>query len=379
MVGCSLTFSAGIMGGPKLKTENTTVPWRQKKGAVPQLADALPWGLLEMKDQNLISCNATLSRDLGLGTGEDWQEGQVAHAWSTLESKKLKAGDEIELIDGQTKRVPFRIESIKTTADGQRQCVMKCLAHHAALTKVADEQKTRLNLAARLALFGEISASITHDLATPLAVVLGLAEQLADQAHDKSFSASTVKICRKIEETTSRMLLLTRRLKNITRGLDEDPITRTPVAKLIQDALDFSRDKINQHGISILFTPPESSLTLDCRSAQITQMMINLINSAHSAIAALKEKWIKISVNDLGTMVKISVSASAENLTSEPKSLAIVPFPGTRPSLDSLDLGLTISHVIAKDHQGALTIGTDDQHTCIEVCLPKVQREGASI
>src|SRR5207253_4543410 len=88
---------------------------------------------------------------------------------------------------------------------------------------------------------------------------------------------------------------------------DEEPSAKISVQSLIDDAADLCHFRFQNHGIKLGKPSLDSSLVVDCRSHQIVQVLVNLMNNSFDAVEKLSEKWVSIEVQDRGLHIEIAI------------------------------------------------------------------------
>ena len=68
------------------------------------------------------------------------------------------------------------------------------------------------------------------------------------------------------------------------------------------------------------FEVETASLMCECRPFQISQILVNLVNNAHDAVAGQSGSWIKIQIRPSGEYAEIRVSDSGWARKPNPKS-----------------------------------------------------------
>lgn len=146
------------------------------------------------------------------------------------------------------------------------------------------------------------------------------------------------------------------------------------VNAIIEETLSLCREKFYNHGIQITVNIElELTYMVECRSVEISQVFLNLLNNSHDAILDLNEKWIKIDVKDSGEYVEVSITDSGSGIPKEIQDKMMQPFFTTKEVGKGTGLGLSISRGIIDSHQGKMYIDPNNKNTCFIIKLPKVQ------
>lgn len=138
---------------------------------------------------------------------------------------------------------------------------------------------------------------------------------------------------------------------------------------IIENTLPFCKERFTKNGVKLKLDCPQD-VSIPCRSIQISQILLNLLNNSHDAIGNLDEKWIKITVSELEENVEIIVSDSGPGLSEEVQNKLFQPFYTTKGNAGT-GLGLSISLGLANSHGGSLTY-RKAENTSFALILPKM-------
>lgn len=225
----------------------------------------------------------------------------------------------------------------------------------------------------RMAILGEMTSGIAHEINNPLAIILALTDKLKQNIDQNQFSEreDSLKRLEKIINTSHRIDKIVKSLKMFARDGARDPFQSTSVAKLVNESLELCFEKLKNREIELLVDNIDPNLEIDCRSAQISQILLNLISNSKDAVEKLEEKWIKVQVKDLGDCVRFSVSDSGHGIPPEISSRLTESFFTTKEVGSGTGLGLSISKTIIDAHHGQLYVDNDCPNTKFVFDIPK--------
>jgi signal transduction histidine kinase len=229
-----------------------------------------------------------------------------------------------------------------------------------------------------LASLGRMAAGIAHELGNPLAALHGRLEMLemrlgagkVEPAELRQFTASAM-------ATTERMIRIIRGMRTLARDASSDPLQSAAVGRLARDAAEFSRARLEKHGIELRLGTIDETLEVPCREAQIGQVLVNLLSNAVDAVADLAERWIEVAVADRRDHVEISVTDSGPGIPVPLRDQVMEPFFTTKDVGEGTGLGLSISRSILEDHDGTLSIDERCPNTRFVLSIPK-RRSGSA-
>ena len=136
--------------------------------------------------------------------------------------------------------------------------------------------------------------------------------------------------------------------------------------------MSLSNEKIAKGGIELRFREHDN-VEIECRSYQIVQVMLNLINNAYDAVLSDKSAWIEISYEVTGTRLIIKVTDSGRGIPEKIAEKIMQPFYTTKAVGQGTGLGLSISKGLVEDHGGTLSYNPKSPNTQFVLELPVSQ------
>lgn len=237
--------------------------------------------------------------------------------------------------------------------------------------KTLEDVSLRAANAAKMSSLGEMAAGIAHEINNPLAIVSGRVGQIkrmlemSDLVDKSKFSEELVKI----ENTVQRMAKIVYGLRTFSRNAETDAMVRTNVATIIEETLALCSERFKHYNVEVRVVC-ESTIQADCRSAQISQVVLNLLNNAFDAIDSLTEKWVEVKVAVNKGKIQISVTDSGKGIPPEIAAKMVEPFYTTKAVGKGTGLGLSISSGICQQHGGELKYDSSCPNTRFIIELP---------
>lgn len=235
------------------------------------------------------------------------------------------------------------------------------------------DQQEKLVAASRLSAIGEMAAAITHEINNPLGVILGRVEMLKSMLHDQPLDIpELMKVADTIEVTGQRIAKIIRSMKVMAHhNQEQEPAIKILVDSLVNDALDLCQYRFKNHGVVLKKTFIDQSLMVECRSHQIVQVLVNLLNNSFDAIQNLGSKWVAIDVRDQTNSIEIVVTDSGTGISPETQKKMFNPFFSTKSVQYGTGLGLSISQGILRQDGGVLEYDTHCENTRFVIKIPK--------
>lgn len=241
-----------------------------------------------------------------------------------------------------------------------------------ALRKREDELAAalrRIEEQDRLVSLGLLSASVAHELNTPLAVLAGSIEKLMETNPDSH-----------TQERLARMQRVTHRLRRISESLvDFSRVRKTqmePAAlrPLIEEAWTLvAIDEKSSHVEFLNHASPEHRVIGN--PDRLLQVFVNLLRNALNAIGAEVTGRIEVRTRreqrDGRASIVLTVEDNGKGIPAYVLPDIFDAFVTTRLDAHGTGLGLTVAEGIVTQHGGTIAASNRPQGgACLEVCLP---------
>ncbi|MBX3317257.1 MAG: hypothetical protein KF902_10400 [Phycisphaeraceae bacterium] len=239
-------------------------------------------------------------------------------------------------------------------------------------------EAARRNLADadRLASLGMMSAGISHELNTPLAVLKGMVERLSRNPGAGVSDAEA-----------QLMLRVVGRLERLSESLLDFARVRPPVSQpvairgVVEEAATLVRLDRDAREVSIqnLVKP---DLIIECDADRMVQVFVNLLRNATDAVRTRTslspeppgQISVESVVGDRDGAIWATITVTDNGPGIEPSLLTTLfePFVSTRLDSRGTGLGLAVSEGIIREHGGVLVAGNmpDRRGARMEILLP---------
>lgn len=205
----------------------------------------------------------------------------------------------------------------------------------------------------KLAVIGQLSAGIAHELNQPLAALRTLSGN-ATRFLDRGDVGTARANLERIAQLVDRMGLITGQLKAFARKSsgERQPVdVRQVVANAV--ALLEQRLKTANAQVSVHFA--EGELYALCDANRLQQVVVNLIGNALDAMVDTASPTVELDGTAGDTMVRLTVRDHGPGLSAEAQDRLFEPFFTTKEAGVGLGLGLAISAGIVSDFGGTLS------------------------
>lgn len=224
------------------------------------------------------------------------------------------------------------------------------------------QTQQELTQAAKLALLGELSASINHEINQPLAALRTYTEN--------SQRLMTMERYPMVADNLDKMLSLNdtmteviARLKVFTRKTDDNLHSEVSVLHdAVHNATRILSSKLIKQGVTLKVPAIEYDVKLAIHSVELEQVLINLFHNAAQAMEGYCiDPQISIAVQCDQSNCDILVSDNGPGMSEHALAKIFDPFYTTKP--EGLGLGLTISKRILESYQGSLSAYNHDANS----------------
>lgn len=237
------------------------------------------------------------------------------------------------------------------------------------LEKILKERIKQLIDQSKFSALGEMTAGIVHEINNPLCVVRNRSSFLRTQVlRDKMDKELLLRNLDQIEITSERMLKIVNSLRRFSRNSELETFQPTSVATILEDTLSYCSDRFYYANIA-LKVEPYTTKDIECKSIQISQVLLNLLNNSFEAVKGTKEPWVKIHFVEKEKVLQIRVVDSGPGISLPVRQRMMEPFFSTKPE-GGTGLGLSISLGIIEDHHGSLYYDESAVNTTFVVELP---------
>ena len=236
------------------------------------------------------------------------------------------------------------------------------------------EERTMVQ-AERMAAVGQLTASLAHEIGTPLNVISGNAEYLrALGEHAPEIREGLDAIV----QQTDRIAAFIRQLLRFARPETQRP-ELVPLTVVIGDALNLLRDELHRAQVNarVEMGPDLPALLLD--PDQMQHVFVNLLlNAVHAmpgggelVVAARRVERPGGEGHPAGSGVEVRVTDTGTGIAPEHLGRIFDPFFTTKGGGRGTGLGLAITRRIIEDHQGQVAVESRaGAGTTVTVTLP---------
>lgn len=290
---------------------------------------------------------------LGLIALARWRRRNIRREWARGVAQRRQLAAEVEL----------RTAELRAANDSLRAEVEERQRAEAALHRMRDE----LGQANRLAILGQITASVAHEINQPLAAIRAFADN-AGQFLARGNSGAAERSLGTIAGLTERIAAITAGLRGFARKAtgETEPLA---IRAAIDGALLLLGHRLRHQGVDVS-VEIAGEPRVRAERVRLEQVLVNLIQNAIEALQGRPDPRIRIAGAAEGGQVRVTVADNGPGLAPEIRRSLFMPFTTTKSS--GLGLGLVISREILADLGGSLEAPEQEAGAVFVVLLEEV-------
>ncbi len=225
--------------------------------------------------------------------------------------------------------------------------------------EIAERKKAQQDLAvaeqtlaqsSKLAVLGEMSAAVSHELNQPLAAMktylAGARLLLQRRRPDEALSSF-----QRIDDMIERMGAITRQFKGFARK-GGDAFAPVDLRACVSGALAMMEPQLRARRVTLTRTLPRAPVMVQGDRIRLEQVIVNLLRNALDAVEGVDAPQIEILLSE-GETATLTVRDNGHGIADLDQLFE--PFFTTKGPGDGVGLGLAISSGIVSDHGGRLT------------------------
>jgi len=227
---------------------------------------------------------------------------------------------------------------------------------------VAEEHRQQLSHLTRVAMLGELSGALAHEINQPLTAILSntqTAQRLLRQPG--ADVGDIVEILEDIQHDTTRASDVMKRMRVLLRK-GEIQLQPLFLNDIVQEVLDFAHADLVKRDIAVATYLGQGMPEVLGDRVQLQQVVLNLVINACEAMSAIATSARRLRIDtttDTTGMLRISVADCGVGIAQGQLEKVFEPFFTTKDH--GLGLGLSISRSLIKAHGGRLWAASNSE------------------
>lgn len=241
------------------------------------------------------------------------------------------------------------------------------------LRRMAEEQdqlRQRLSRSEKLAVIGELAATVAHEVNNPLD---GLQNSIRIIRRRAGNDAQTRQLLEMMEQGLARIEVTVRRLLTMSHDEPVHPVP-TPAEDIVDDAVLFVQPRLNRYSIRLVRDFTLEPVVVQADAAHVAQALINLmINAADAMKETGGELTVRCRDADVPGKAWIEVLDTGCGIDDQHLPHIFEPFYSTKGKGVGTGLGLAVVARVVEAHHGRIEVQTaPGVGTCFRLELPAV-------
>ena len=224
----------------------------------------------------------------------------------------------------------------------------------------------------KMAMLGQMSAKISHEISQPLTALRALATNSRSFLQQEKWSRVDENL-EAIADIAARMSNITRQLKTFSGKTRRQAVHHATVDlnRVMQNARALLQERIERE--SAVLALPSRSFMVRGDSVQLEQVFVNLFANALDALQQVADKRIDVSVEECEASgrIRVAVKDSGPGIPPEMREHLFEPFYTSKPTGVGLGLGLVICASIVREHGGQLRAESGGHGACFTFDLER--------
>ncbi|MBV8679047.1 MAG: sensor histidine kinase [Aquitalea sp.] len=203
-----------------------------------------------------------------------------------------------------------------------------------------------------LAVIGQLSTGIAHEINQPLAALSALSANTVRFLEINDLNTARANLER-ITDIVVRLGSLTEQLKSFARRPNGERES-VAVAQAVENALFLLNHRLKKTRIQVQLPAEPADIVVLCEAVRLEQVLVNLVSNAIDALTGVEAAQIAITWSRQDDIVRIQVRDNGSGLSDEVRAHIFEPFFTTKKT-SGLGLGLALSSDIIKSYGGTLS------------------------
>jgi two-component system NtrC family sensor kinase len=285
----------------------------------------------------------------------------------------VSSGDETGQLADHLNRMLDRLQNFNTElARKVQEATRETAERNVELKRINEElfeTQKKLAHSERLAVAGQLAASLAHEIGTPLNSISGHVQLLARQ---KSGDEVTVRRLEIIEAQIDNIVRTVKQLLSWTHRLE---LRSAPVdlRHLVEESVLLSSPGLQSRRIVVHAEWPSTEVEINADSGYLQQVFLNLINNSMDAMPNGGELRIRLKAGaDAGAeRVVVEIEDTGEGIPAENLAHIFEPMFTTKRMGTGTGLGLAVCDQIIREHSGTIQVESEvGRGTVFRIVLP---------
>jgi two-component system NtrC family sensor kinase len=247
------------------------------------------------------------------------------------------------------------------------------------LNEALFESQRQLSQSEKLAALGQVSATMAHQIGTPLNSISGYIQLMLQEGNLQPEDRNRLKIIEsqldRLADSVKNLLIFTRQPKPLLKPLN--------VNEVLEELIRLSLPWRHARNVTLFSSLSSEVPSILGDPTHLQTLFLNLITNALDAMPqgghlriSTQLQSIPATSGENGRWVEISIADTGIGITEESKKRIFDPFFTTKKIGEGTGLGLAICEKIIKEHAGRLEVESAvGKGSTFSIFIPALERE----
>jgi two-component system NtrC family sensor kinase len=238
--------------------------------------------------------------------------------------------------------------------------------------KLKEFTRSKIMESERLALIGQLSANVAHELNNPLQGIVTYSHLLLEELPHNDPA----------RDSLEKIVIQANRSRDIIRGLLDFSRQRKPdktlcdITNVLKGCVSLLEKQALFHNVQFTFNLDEKLPLTIIDPSQIERVFINMIVNAADAMDGNGKLNLATRFDPVDHCIEVEFTDTGHGIAKENLEKIFDPFFTTKDTGHGVGLGLAISFGIIKEHNGTISVESEiDKGTTFIVRLPVTAEE----
>jgi len=226
------------------------------------------------------------------------------------------------------------------------------------------QQQQELEHAQRIAILGELSSDLAHELNQPLAAINSFAEGGMIRLKNRQDNDNLIKLLSKISLEAQRSGKILQRIRGFAKKQRPEK-QATNVSQLINDSVLLIQFELKKSGTNLALSLPRDKIIINIDPIEIQQVLINLIRNSIEAMSTMEgthELAVEVFLSN-DKDVHFIITDNGPGISQSMLDQIFAPFISTKK--EGLGLGISICKRIIEAHHGTIRVENNPSGGCV--------------
>lgn len=274
-------------------------------------------------------------------------------------------------LKGENHRLETRVGDLTQNLLEKNACLQKNVEQLKATNETLEQTRNELIVADRLALLGEVSVGLHHELNQPILAIKAYAENSTELLAQNNQAMAGDNL-QQINEVADNMAAIVSQFKVFAKK--EHISHASNLRQILDGALMIAGPKLKKSQVKLKLDLQEDLPKVKCNPILIQQVMVNLIINAQQATECLEQAVIGLRLGSEHGAVYFEVSDNGGGLAQNAQERVFTPFFTTKST--GLGLGLALSKKIIEINHGKIFVKSNSSEgTQFRFELPQTSQD----